>query len=204
MRPKFVVVCVLVLLASAAIVLFKSRPNSDGSHRVPSPQAVSVVTLAQTEAISTVSIMQVARPVMPDLTQEQVDAEKERLYQWSMSDNASALSNILADITSPNREIRDAAIDATREFHSTNAIPYLKAAAANTDDTAEQIALLQAAEFLSVPAMDHEAAPVTPEAAEAARQKRAAWRAHMQAAGNTPTQNVQPKQDTSGQTPHGD
>ena len=64
------------------------------------------------------------------LTDEQrqaaIDAEIDRLQQWSMNDDPASLSNILADLTSPEKEIRDAAIEATKEFGSTNAIPALE------------------------------------------------------------------------------
>jgi HEAT repeat protein len=71
-----------------------------------------------------------------------------------MNDDPASLSNILADLTNPEKEIRDAAIEAAKQFGSTNAIPTLKAVAANTTDTEEQIALLEAANFLSLPPVD--------------------------------------------------
>ena len=77
--------------------------------------------------------------------------ETERLAQWSMNDDAQSLSNILGDLASPEKEIRMAAIEATEQFGSTNAIPILKAMAANTDDHEEAMALLEAADFLSLP-----------------------------------------------------
>jgi hypothetical protein len=89
----------------------------------------------------------------PEQHQATIDAETDRLQQWSMNDDPASLSNILADLTSSEKEIRDAAIEAAKQFGSTNAIPTLKALAANTTDTEEQIALLDAADFLALPSI---------------------------------------------------
>ncbi len=92
-----------------------------------------------------------------------------------MNDDPASLSNILADLTNPEKEIRDAAIEAAKQFGSTNAIPTLKAVAANTTDLEEQSALLEAADFLSLPAISDSGVqlPRTPEQIQAAMQKQA-------------------------------
>jgi len=97
--------------------------------------------------------------------QAAIDAETDRLQDWSMSDDPASLSNILADLASPEREIRQAAIEATKQFGTTNAIPALKSAADNTDDAGEKQACLDAIEFLSLPSIDASAtnAAETPE-----------------------------------------
>ena len=71
-----------------------------------------------------------------------------------MNDDPASLSNILADLTNPEKKIREAATDATKQFGSTNAIPALKAAVETTDDPQEKAAYLEAADFLSLPSMD--------------------------------------------------
>jgi hypothetical protein len=126
----------------------------------------------------------------PEQRQAAIDAETDRLQQWSMDNDPASLSNILADLTNSEKEIRDAAIEAAKQFGSTNAIPTLKAVAANTTDPDEQIALLEAANFLSLPSMDFSgpATPKTPEQIQADAQRREARRqAQMQ--NRAPTQN---------------
>lgn len=108
----------------------------------------------------------------PEQREAAIDAETARLLDWSMNDDPASLSNILADLTNPEKEIRDAAIEATKQFGSTNAIPTLKAVAANTTDTREQIDLLEAADFLSLPSLPVSALPTqTREQMKAAAQQ---------------------------------
>lgn len=73
---------------------------------------------------------------------------------------------ILGDLTSPEKEIREAAIEAAKQFGDTNAIPVLKALAANDADNQEAIEMLQAADFIALPEaplVQHSNAPLTPE-----------------------------------------
>jgi hypothetical protein len=124
-----------------------------------------------------------------DLTPEQrqavIDAETDRLQQWSMDNDPASLSNILADLTNSEKEIRDAAIEAAKQFGSTNAIPTLKAVAANTTDPDEQIALLEAANFLSLPGVNWgSTTPKTPEQIQADAQRKAEREARRQAMQN--------------------
>jgi hypothetical protein len=138
---------------------------------------------AQTDTASSPPMM--AAPVAtnaltPEQQQAAIDAETDRLQQWSMNDDPVSLSNILADLTNSEKEVREAAIEATKQFGSTNAIPTLKAVAANTTDPEEQIALLQAANFLSLPAISDGSVqlPRTPEQIQAAAQKQAQRQNH--------------------------
>lgn len=90
---------------------------------------------------------------------EVIDAEIERLQEWSSNHDASSLSNILSGLSSSNREVRQAAIDAAKQFGSTNAIPALKAAAETASDLREKIDFLEAAEFLSLPPLPMNSLP---------------------------------------------
>ena len=159
MRPKIVIPILLAGLAAIiAILLIK--------HRVaPSPAVVPIAITATKPDASTAPITNVpppaptvaAAPVADKLTPEQrqaaIDAETDRLQQWSMNDDSASLSSILADLTNPEKAIREAAIEAAQQFGSTNAIPTLNAAAANTTDPEEKAALLEAAHFLSLPSI---------------------------------------------------
>jgi HEAT repeat protein len=62
------------------------------------------------------------------LSAEERAAEIDRLQDWSMNDDAESLNHIVADLTSPEKEIREAAIEATKQFGSADAISALKAA----------------------------------------------------------------------------
>jgi hypothetical protein len=185
MRPKFVfALLLLALLVLGAAFLLKQHW---GNAAMPPPVNESV-TPAPVASVAPPPTPIPAAPAAtnaptPEQRQAAIDAETDRLQEWSMSDDPASLSNILADLTNPEKEIRDAAIEATKQFGSTNAIPALKAAAANTTDTEEQIALLEAANFLSLPSMTFggPATPQTPEQIQAAAQRRAESKARRQA-----------------------
>jgi hypothetical protein len=157
MRPKFVFALLLALLVLGAAFIFKQHWGNAAAPPSVNESVTSapVVSAAPPSAPVSVPIAPVSTNVLtPEQRQTAIDAETDRLQQWSMNDDPASLSNILADLTNPEKEIRDAAIEAAKQFGSTNAIPTLKAVAANTTDTEEQIALLEAANFLSLPPVD--------------------------------------------------
>ena len=80
-----------------------------------------------------------------------IKAEEDRLSTLEWNNDPASLSNILADLNSPEKEIRMAAISAAVQFNSTDAIPVLRATAANDADADEKTALLKAADYLSLP-----------------------------------------------------
>jgi hypothetical protein len=110
------------------------------------------------------------------LSAEERSAEIDRLQDWSMNDDAESLNHIVADLTSPEKEIREAAIEATKQFGSTNAIAALKAAAGSVENIEDKIACLEVGNFLSLPSME-----ITPTTLEQAAKLRAGMEAHRQA-----------------------
>lgn len=132
--------------------------------------------------------------------EEAIDDEKDRLMELESSQDPQALSEILADLSSPEKEIRMAAIDAAEQVHDTNAIPVLKADAVTNDDTDEQMALLQAAKFIATPEGDLVGPELTPDQIRAAQQQRAQEKAQRQA--QTAGQGQSPNQaGQAGQSP---
>jgi hypothetical protein len=87
-----------------------------------------------------------------------INAEKDRLSNWAMNNDPQSLSNILADLNSPDQEIRLAAIDAAKQFEDTNAIPVLRDAATKATDPNEAIAMLKAVQWLNTPTVDFSSA----------------------------------------------
>jgi HEAT repeat protein len=121
----------------------------------------------------------------PEEREAAIDAETDRLAAWAMNDDPESLSNILGDLASPEKEIRMAAIEAAKQFESTNAIPVLKAAAANAEDNEEAIAMLEAADWLALPNADLQRPDtmpqLTPAQTQAIEQSRAKAQARRQA-----------------------
>ena len=102
--------------------------------------------------------------------EKDIAAETERLDQLAASDDPADLRPILADLTSPDKDIRAAAIEAVKQFGSRDAIPTLQNLAANTTDVEEKAALLEAADFLALPSLSELASqnsPATPEQIQA-------------------------------------
>jgi hypothetical protein len=177
MRPKFVVVLLLLaLLALGAGLLLKQHLGGGSSAPAKSVAVASPVpgTGVAAEATPPPELAPAPLPVAPapiltaEQRQEAIDAEVDRLYELSMKEDMASLSNILSDLTNTNNEIREAAIESAKQFGSTNAIPALKAAAETTDDLQEKIDYLEAADFLSVPPADftRSNAPKPPKTAE--------------------------------------
>lgn len=201
MRPKFVfALLLLALLVLGAAFFLKqylgntaSPPNPEIV--APAPVVSNVVAVAvPPPAPAPVAAAPAATNVLtPEQREAAIDAETDRLQDWSMNDDPVSLSNILADLTSPEKEIREAAIEAAKQFDSTNAIPTLKAVAANTTDTEEQIALLEAANFLSLPTL-----PLGNQPTQTREQMKAAAQQARQAHQNRLQQGAQSQNPSSG------
>ena len=196
MRPKIVFGLLLFLLVVGVVaILFKQKP------------AVPVVTAMPVATNIALVPATVGAPIIPKKTmtteerQAAIDAEKNRLFDWEAKDDDQSLSNILGDLTSPEKEVRLAAIEATKQFGSSNAIPVLKGIAANTDDTDEQKALLDAAEFLSLTPLSSYSGPkpaLTPEQIQHKAQIDAQHQAHLQQSHHGQNQNAGQDQNGAG------
>jgi len=157
MRPKVVIIVFFAaFLVLGAALLVKRSPiePKPAATMTETPAAPAIPAPASSVPETVVVPPPQTNSVTPEQRQEAVDAETDRLQQWSMKDDPASLSNILADLTNPEKEVREAAINATKEFGSTNAIPALKAAAEATEDLQEKIAYLDAAQFLTIPPID--------------------------------------------------
>ena len=184
MRPKFVIALLVVAGIISAGAFFLKRHLSSA---VP-PAAVPVVTTAPESPAKDLSAnlqplpqpppLPAPAPVpapapAPTLSPEDqiaaINAEVERLRLAGLSDNPADLQIILADLNNPEKEIREAAISAAKQFGSTNAIPALLTAATNTADPAEKIELLDAANFVALPSisLNSNPTPKTPEELQA-------------------------------------
>src|SRR5438034_523515 len=123
-----------------AVMIFFKRPSP-----VPNPPAemAAATNPPPTPASAPVSVRPPAplkTTVAPADRQQVIAQATEELTQWSMNNDPQSLSNILGALASPEKEIRLAAIEAVKQFDNTNAIPVLRAMAANTDDHEEAAA----------------------------------------------------------------
>jgi hypothetical protein len=186
MRPKFILAILLVAaLVIGAIIFLKQHPFAPVPEVAPAPAASAA---APTPALAPAPAPApfVKKALTPEERQAAIDAETDRLSSWAMNNDPQSLSNILGDLTSPEKEIRMAAIEAAKQFESTNAIPSLKAAAANAEDSEEAIAMLEAADWLAVPDADFSSPgtrpQLTPEQIQGIEKNKAKahWQVQMQ------------------------
>lgn len=206
MRPKFAIALLLpALLFLGAIILFKQHSaNVSKPAAAPAPATTGVAPASEPEsAPATTSVAPALQPALepvvakamtPEERQAEVDAEKDRLFDWGMSDDPQSLSHILGDLTNSEKEVRLAAIEATKQFGSKDAIPALKEQAQNTGDAEEQTGLLKAAEFLSLTPMSDSSVqlPKTPEQIQAEQQKIKQAEARKKSRLEAQSQNPQP------------
>ena len=154
MRPKIVLSLLLPVLLVLGVALYMKRsapapvpvaaPPITAVGVAPAPVSTPAPAPAPMPAV-------VANPLTPEERQAAIEVEEQRLSEWQSNKDPQSLSNILADLASPEHEIRLAAIEAAKQFDSTDAIPVLKAMAAQTQDNQDAIAMLQAADFLAIP-----------------------------------------------------
>jgi len=154
MSPKFlfgvlvpaILIIVLVIFLKQHVKTVSPAPVASTAP-APAPAPTPEVPPLPAEAPTPPPTPVVAKAMTPD----DIQAEKDRLTDWQMNNDPQSLSNILADLDSPEKEVRLAAIDATVQFDDTNAVPILRAKATNDDDLDEKVALVKAADFLALP-----------------------------------------------------
>ena len=83
--------------------------------------------------------------------EEYVEKRVGELMDLGMSDDPRALKTILSELANPEAEIRQAAIEATKQFGSTDAIPALQSAMTNGVSADDRQDLKDAIEFLKLP-----------------------------------------------------
>jgi hypothetical protein len=82
---------------------------------------------------------------------EYVTKRKADLYDMGMSENPASLKIILSEIHNPDPEIRQAALTATMDLGSPEAIPALQNEMAWAEDLQEKMDLKNAIDFLQLP-----------------------------------------------------
>jgi hypothetical protein len=181
LSSKFIFSILLpAILVMGAVILLKQHFKSTPPAPVVTAESAPVPVSKSAGDVPPLPLAPVSIPIpviktpTPEEREAAVETEKDRLSSLEMNNDAESLSNILADLNSPEKEIRMAAIQAAVQFDSTNAIPVLKAAASNDDDMDEKVALLQAADFLALPDVTFSpgGAPLTQEQVQAAKQRR--------------------------------
>jgi hypothetical protein len=177
------------------MVVFKSQPSAPMPEMAHPPAASGGAAAPAATPARVIPAAVIAKPSpTPAEREAAIQAEEDKLYAWSMNDDAASLSNILNDLASPEREIRLAAIKAAVQFNDTNAVPVLRQLAASAEDNEEANAMLKAAAFLDLPDADFNSpgdnSRLTPEQTQAIAQNGAAAAARLEASQQRHNHNI--------------
>jgi hypothetical protein len=131
----------------------EEKPGAVAVHRLPGPGPGRV---GPEVAASTRPTLAPTNQPVGNAAQDRYDQIKKRVIELgalAMEDDAASLATILSELENPEPQIREAALDATVQFGSRDAIPRLRELAARTEDLQTRHAFEQAAEFLTLPSL---------------------------------------------------
>jgi HEAT repeat protein len=176
MRPRFLLsLFMIMLVVLGGIVLIKEQIARPQPAANPLPLAVQPMNISAPAAAAPVAVAVAIPAPTREEHQATVDNEVERLQNLSGKNDPASKAVILGDLTSPDKDIRLAAIDAIKQSGSASDVPTLQADAAAAPDPDTQAALQDAANFLSLPdavlAGSGTPVPETPEQIQATQQK---------------------------------
>lgn len=156
----------LAVLAAVVIILVSRGPAPSGDpDRSPSAGAEKILPPVGKKStrppsrniqISAADIPAPIQPPHPAGDEQNLDWITRRisdLNELAWFEDEASLRQILGELRNPLPEIREAALEATKTFGSTAAIPTLATLAAETQDTAEQKAINEVIEYLKIPPM---------------------------------------------------
>jgi len=158
MRAKVVIsasLLALVILVPAIYIRFKPASPPPATEQ-PAEAAATESAPAPASSHSILKRVTQARPqddLLPRPFQFATDPDEARaqLVELGTSGEPANLKIILSQLENPNPEIRQAALSATIDFHSKDAIPTLQNEMNWAADPEEKVAIKKAIEFLQLP-----------------------------------------------------
>ena len=151
---------VLVLLLALGIYFATRPPPGDSENPSPThrqettplsnlpPQLRSVIETNPIQSAKIVS--ETGTNARREVIQQQIEA----LTDASAKSDSQSFQLIVNALKDPQVEVRQTALEASIQFGSRDAIPFLKEAAANTEDAREKVKILDAIEFLELPTLN--------------------------------------------------
>ncbi len=161
MRPQ-VVISILLFSGIGLLTIFFARPDRrESGAALPLPEtAPMAATAGDAETASMIEISPPAtRPVTlltevasdQQIQEEYVSKRVAELMELAMTDDTDSLHLILSELNNNDPRIREAAVTASVQFKSLEAIPALQNAYSRFDDPKEKIRIAEAIEFLATP-----------------------------------------------------
>ena len=170
--PRKLVLAAAVLLLATAAILSWPGPRASSPAR---EDARAAPAAAKRASRGDPPVQDLPAPVVcPHLTgtaehRDWLQSRGEALMDLSWMDDRASLDTILAELANPDVEIRRAALAATLNFGSRDAIPRLQSAALAAEDPQEKQQLEKAVEHLKLPTLREVLAKKRASAAKAAR-----------------------------------
>jgi HEAT repeat protein len=167
MRPKILLSVLPVAFALLALLaLFRPEPHKitpdPAVTDAPSqsrPSGAEVAASEPSAAVSAKSPHAIAPALPSTLAKEQrpddesISKRAEELSRLAMQSDPGSLATILSALDDPEPQIRSAALQASIQFGSRDAIPKLAEEAANAEDPQTRRAFEQAVEYLKLPSL---------------------------------------------------
>ena len=163
MRPKVVAAVLLLAFGALGLAVLLSRVfhHEEGREAAGNaPVAQAETALPPKKDLTTSAPPAVANDkaaaAIPSVLQEETHKEyvRERLTQLmelAMNDDSESLTTIWAELSNPDKQIREGALEAVVQFGDRSVVPRLRELAAQTEDPAEKAGILEAAEHLDLP-----------------------------------------------------
>jgi hypothetical protein len=157
MRLRFIIALFLVAGAAVVVGLFlRSRAKENlNSSSIPAASILEQSTNRNKFNAAPKAPEIKSHPSQKNITNSQETASTDdvliKLQEFSQQEDPKYLTQILVHLTNSNPDIRKAALEATMQFGSRDAIPALKELASKTDDPREKVEILDAIEFLELP-----------------------------------------------------
>lgn len=163
MRLKVVATILLLAFSALGVVVLMSRVF----HHEEGREAAGNLPVAQAEATippendfpasaSLAVAGDKATAAIPAVIQEtnHADYVRERiaeLMELAMNDDSDSLNTIWAELSNPDKQIREGALEAVVQFGDRSVVPRLRELAAQTEDPAEKASILAAVDHLDLP-----------------------------------------------------
>ena len=147
------------MLGVALLLWFRSsnpEQPADILEDTPRTQAAIEAISAPTEPKYTTTPIPGSKEQMPSASTEEANSVEEiisGLQEAGARSDPASFQMIVANLSSSHRDVRRAALDATIQFGSRDAIPLLSELAAKTEDAREKVEILDAAELLELPSL---------------------------------------------------
>jgi hypothetical protein len=159
MRPRFLIAVIAVAALAIGALFLLPAGDARGPTAAPGASRIQAAagstTVQSSELVKAVTPTRVAKTESPDEAHEAlIRARAAELMDLATTEDPNSLQTIAAELSNPDPDIRKAAVDATVQFGSQDAIPFLETAVLWAQNAREKQEFADAIELLSLPRLD--------------------------------------------------